>query len=34
MNKRIAKKRYKAALKQMATSIKDGVSVSVIIRSS
>ena len=30
MNKRIAKKWYKAALIQMATSIKDGVSVSVI----
>ena len=30
MNKLIAKKRYKAALKQIETTINDGVSVSVI----
>lgn len=30
MNRRIAKKKYKAALQQMTTSVKDGVTVSVV----
>lgn len=30
MNRRIAKKKYKAALKKMETSAKDGITVSVV----